>query len=222
MGNPIWNRIARLGIVIVFVCAGAGCATGTARDQHEAAGTLRPADWLRTSLLQQSDLPGEWWPVATAAPAVGSSAGYVGPAPCAHAGQRLKTARTKWTGAGAVDASVAYVSDTADLKEEVVIAPGADPAELMDALDAMVDACRHFTVTGPDERTFSGEMSRADFGQGDEGFGMVESLDDRQLAYVYLVHDDTVAVLVLTARAPLAIDSDLARIVAAARDRLVD
>ena len=39
MGNPIWNRIARLGIVIVFVCTGAGCATGTARDQHEAAGT---------------------------------------------------------------------------------------------------------------------------------------------------------------------------------------
>lgn len=222
MGNPIWNRIARLGILIVFMCTGAGCATGTARDQHEAAGTSRPADWLRTSLLQQSDLPGKWWPVATAGPAVGSSTGHVGPAPCAHAGQRLKTARTKWADSGVVETSVAYASDTADLKEEVVTAPGADPAELMDALEAMVDACRHFTVTGPDEQTFSGEMSPADFGQGDGGFGMVESLGDQQLAYVYLVRDDTVAVLVLTARAQLGHDSDLARIVAAARDRLVD
>lgn len=220
MGNSIWNRIARLGIVIVFACTGAGCAAGTGRDRHEAAGTLRLADGLRTSLLQQSDLPGEWWPVATPAPAVDGSAGQVGPASCAHAGERLKSVRTEWTGSGVAEVSVAYASDAADLKEEVVSAPGADPADLMDALDEMVDACRHFTVTGPGEQTFSGEMSPVDFGQGDGGFGMVESLGDHQLAYVYLVHGDTVAVLVLTARAQLASDSELARIVAAARDRL--
>lgn len=222
MGNSIWNRSARLGIVTLFACTGAGCATGTASDQHEAAGTLHPTDGLRTSLLQQSDLPGEWWQVATAAPAVDGGAAEVLPASCAHAGERLKAARTKWTGPGVVEVSVAYASDGADLKEEVVSAPGADPAELMDALDAMVDACRHFTVTGAAEQTFSGEMSPADFGQGDSGFGMVESLGDQQLAYVYLVHGDTVAALVLTSRAPLASDSDLARIVAATRDRLVD
>ena len=92
----------------------------------------------------------------------------------------------------------------------------------MDALDAMVDACRHFTVTGPGEQAFSGEMSPADFGQGDRGLGMVESVGDQQLAYVYLVHDDTVAVLVLRARAQSVSEPDLARIVAAARDRLAD
>ncbi len=222
MGNSIWNLTARLGIVIAIVCTGASCAAGTGGDQHEAAGTLHPVDGLRTSLLQQSDLPGEWWPVAAAAPAVDGGAGEVAPAPCARAGERLKSVRRKWTGSSVVEVSVAYASDFADLKEEVVSVPGADPEELIDALDAMVDACRHFTVTGPGEQTFSGEMSPADLGQGDGGFGMVESLGDQQLAYVYLVHDDTVAVLVLTARAPLANDSDLARIVAAAQERLVD
>ncbi|WP_328531299.1 hypothetical protein OG984_09275 [Nocardioides sp. NBC_00368] len=182
---------------------------------------MRTKDGLRTLLLQQSDLPGEWRQVRTTTPAVDGSAGHVGPAACAHAGERLERARTRWTGSGVVEVSVAYASDAADLKEEIVSAPGANPAGLMGALDAMVDACRHFTVTAPGKQTFTGERSPADFGQGDGGFGMVESLGDQHLAYVYLVDDDTVAVLVLRAHAQLASDPDIARIVAAARDRLV-
>lgn len=222
MRNSFWNGTARLGISIVLACTGTCCAIEAGRDQHEAAGTSHPTERLRNDLLRERDLPGEWRHVATAAPGVDGGAGEVAPESCAQAGERLKAARTKWSGPGVEQASVSYASDTADLKEEVVSATGADAAELMGALGDMVDACRHFTVTGPGEQTFSGEMSPADFGQGDSGFGMVESLDDQELVYVYLVHADTVAVLVLTSRTPSASDPDIAGIVAAARDRLTD
>ncbi|MDQ4112039.1 MAG: hypothetical protein M3306_13215 [Actinomycetota bacterium] len=171
MRNSFWNLTARLGLIMLLACTGTSCAIETSRDQQEAAGTSHPTERLRNDLLHERDLPGEWRQVATAAPAVDGEAGEVVPESCAQAGERLKAARTKWSGPGVEQASVSYASDTTHLKEEVVSVPGVDAAELMDALGDMVDACRHFAVTGPGEQTLSGEMSPADFGQGESGFG---------------------------------------------------
>lgn len=224
MRTPI-RAIPPILAAVAMMAAGSGCTQGTS-DQLQPAGASETRAELKDALLRPSDLPGEWEPVAEEDSKSENAVDLDGirPASCAKAVDRLRSARAHLTAPDVPDAAVRYATGNSKLQQAIMAVPEAESTDFLLRVEAMVDACKNFTMVNAGGTSIAGHMAAADLGQGADGYALIESLTDGagfeiQQAYVYLVHEDKLAALVFTTREESVGELDLDGVVAAARER---
>lgn len=224
MRTPIRAIPPILGVVAMIV-AGIGCSRESS-DRTERSSASEVSAELEDRLLRPGDLPGEWEPVAkeNSASDSGVDLDAIRPSSCAQAIDQLRGARAGLTTRNVSDASASFATDEGELRQAIAAVPAAESTTFLMDVEAMVDACEDFAVVNAGGARIAAHTATAELGQGAGGYALIQSLTDGagfgvQQAYVYLVHGDKLAVLVLTTSETSIEELDLQEIVAAARWR---